>query len=242
MKNFHVTTLLSPSQVGQQLFCLSLSLVIFLACCVFAGRARGVEGEANLPPFDRLLVEINGNRSLIDSSSEVVVVRGDLVIFIEGWASNSSQGTVDEVDLVGYSSKTRKTGKNDKGFVINTATDLQDSFALDSSKDRFNVRGYSGKKAVANSILKIISARLDGVEISLNGSKRSIRDGEELQLSSTDRIAVLSVRTNIRGNENVTHELREVQAKGAAIKSDKKELVFARSGQVFGRIPIKWRE
>ncbi len=213
----------------------------------------GYAESQNTPikPFERLIVEINGNRTEWTAIDPLPIVKGDLIILLEGWIFDQKSKQVDRIDLVGFSSRTVKNSLNDQGFVINTAQDLQSRFSIDGQKSIFEIKGFIDGVLVSKSSIQLVDPRLEKVEISLNGVRRTLKDGEKLTIKASDRIAVLNVATNIRGNESVTHELRESKSRQnkEKIPSPKidailpnKELIFSRNGQTFGRIPIQWQD
>jgi hypothetical protein len=188
--------------------------------------------------FERLAVEVNGIRKLLDAEQSVQVVQGDLVTVLDGWVFEGKSEKVDAIDIVGFSSKINDTKKDDRGFVVDTARDLQKKHAIGPDKNRYELRGLHKNKVVARIELIVEKPRLDSFDITVNGVARKIQNGETLSLKKSDNIVVTSIATNVLGNENITHVLREVTPK----KSDAKELVFFRSRIEFARVPIRWQE
>ena len=215
--------------------------------------------------FERVLLEINGSRLMWDPPQPLQLVKGDLLTVLDAWVFQGASVKVDSIDIVGFASKAKLASKDDRNFVINTAQDLQSSFAVDDAKSKYEIKGLLNGQIVASALFELIAPRLDRVDITINGSKKSLRDGDYLDLRGSDRLSVVSILTNVRGNENVTHELRniaeipqkkskrgdQIGGQGAnqpkdvgngRIQKKNKELVFARNGDVFGRIPIIWQE
>lgn len=190
--------------------------------------------------LDRVAVDVNSERVLIEEGRTVDIVRGDLLTLIDAWSKDQSV-KIEAVDLIGFAPLRAKNGRDDRGFIINTGADLQPTFAKDkdSGKSTFEIQARSGDRVVGVVFIHLIEPRLEKVEVSINGNVRQLRDGDTLQLRSSDKIAVRRVMTNIRGNENVRHELRSMTA---AKGKPNKELIFARGDHVFGRIPLQWQE
>ena len=225
--------------------CSGLSLLLSALFFMLGVYGRSYAATPALPTatstnLDRVAIDVNSERVLIEEGHTIDIVRGDLLTVIDAWSKDQSV-KVDAVDLVGFAPLRAKNGRDDRGFIINTDSDLQPSFAKDkeTEKSTFEIQARSGDKVLGAVFIHLIEPRLEKVEISVNGKMRQLHNGDTLQLRSTDKIAVKHVVTNIRGNENVHHELRSVTAtKGKA----NKELIFARGDHVFGRIPLQWQE
>lgn len=216
------------------MLCLSLAFDMRL----YAGTPIAVSLEA--ATLDRIAIDVNSERVLVADGQTLDVVRGDLLTLIDAWAKGKTI-KIDAVDFVGFAPLRAKNGRDDRGFIIDTSTDLKPNFAKDKDTEKsiFEIQARSADSVIGSIYLHFIAPRLEKVEISINGTVRQLHDGDTLQLKSSDKIAVRHVVTNIRGNENVHHELRSLSAdKG----KPNKELIFARGDQVFGRIPLQWQE
>lgn len=202
-------------------------------------RANLVSADGGLPSFETLTVEVNGAKMILSQDTPFEVVEGDLFTVLNGWVKTEKLRVVDTIDIAGFSPKTPRKFKDDSNFVIDSSKDLQKSFAVDKDRSNFEVKGFVNGKLVAKKILHVVKARLDRVEVTVNGLPSILKDGETLFLKATDRIAVTAVVTNVAGNENVVHDLKTSKAKSGKTE---RTLIFARGNQVIGRIPIQWQE
>jgi hypothetical protein len=75
-------------------------------------------------------------------------------------------------------------------------------------------------------------------EVEVNGQRQKLTVGDKLSLGSHDGIRVTNIQTNIRGNENVAHELASKRLSSGRFQ---KEIRFTRGDLVFARIPIEWQ-
>lgn len=188
--------------------------------------------------LERVALDINSERTLVPVNGSIDVVRGDLLTLIDAWAKDP--GTkIDVMDFVGYAPLRSNTGRDDRGFIINTAVDLKPQFAKDAGKSVFEIQVRSGTNTLGSVFIHVVEPRLERVEVSVNGKIQQLHDGDVLALRPIDKIAVRHVFTNVRGNENVRHDLRKIASpKG----KPNRELVFARGDLVFGRIRLQWQE
>lgn len=216
-----------------------LTGIVWMSVRVTAAEEAATPSKGTLK---HLFLNINGEKTKIDAHSSIEIVKGDLVTLLEGWCEvNGVAQKADQLDLLGFAPKrNRGVLKDDTTFVIDTAKDLQEQFSIDPAKSSYEVRAIIAGQPLGSVVIKLVPPRLDRVEVSINGHSKFLHDGDTLKLRSTDKIAVRQVVTNVRGNENIRHELKTNSAKSKI--SPSKELVFARGNQIIGRIPIQWLE
>jgi hypothetical protein len=181
--------------------------------------------------LESLIVDVNGERRRVEPRSGISVVRGDLITFVDVLISPQTKKPP-VVDVDGFSSA------DDQGKVIDTATDLDSSSSKGGKGRQFRVRVLGGNNVYGTTFLNIVEPELVAFEVELNGMRRLLKSGDRLALSPSDELRVMAVRTNVRGNENVKHDLvTKDRSKGVT----RKEIRFTRGPKVFARIPIDWK-
>jgi hypothetical protein len=188
--------------------------------------------------LESMVVEVNGERRRVDPAVGFSVVRGDLVTVIDGWLLDKSK-VVPLIDIVGFASKLKTLAQGDRGKVINTGRDLDVKQSIGGKGVSYEILALGSGVEYGSVTMSIEAPTLLSFEVEVNGEHRKLGAGDQLSLGPHDGIRVTDIRTNIRGNENVSHELGSVPGKkGRVIK----EIRFARGDLVFARIPIQWQE
>ncbi len=230
------------------LFLLIFTGVIFSIYLPEASASVAMGSHTRSPPIVRqsaspslrlesMVVEVNGERRRVDPATGFVVVRGDLVTVIDGWLLDKSK-TIPLIDFVGFKSKIKTISQGDRGKVIDTNHDLDARQSIDGKGNRYEIRAL-GSGVLYGSVTMIIEApTLFSFEVEVNGERRKLTAGDKLSLGPHDGVRVTDVRTNIRGNENVLHELSSKKGGQGRIL---KEIRFTRGDVVFARIPIEWQ-
>ena len=232
--------------------CLIMRLLCLL-CLVFLWSLFSMETvdasveSQKCESLDFLTVSINGEKQVVRARESLEVVRGDLLVILEPTCDRYSKSAqISEplrIDVVGFAPKNQTEAKgSDAHYVIDTAKDLQRKFSQNGKGDEFDVQVKSGPILLGLIKIKIIEPRLNRVVLSVNGRRQTLLNGESLKLKKSDQIAVNEVITNVRGNDNVKHELRDskLSTQGSDQKSNGKQLVFIRGSEIIGQIPIQW--
>jgi len=182
--------------------------------------------------LESLVIEVNGERRIVDPTKGIDVVLGDLLTIVEAYLV-SKNTSVKTVDLVGFRSRVNGHSHDDRGRVIDTGRNLSKkrSISGDGLKYRIEASGPEGIYGVT--VLNVLNPELLSLDVEINGKLKKILPDQTLQLSHSDLIRIVDVRTNVRGNENVKYD--------GVIKKHTKELRFSRGDKIFARIPIDWQ-
>jgi hypothetical protein len=190
----------------------------------------------NRKRLESLIVDVNGERRRVSPEEGFSVVRGDLLTFVEAITIPASDSKY-SVNLKGFNDS-ESASANDLGIVIDTAGDLHGGSLLKGGARRFAIQ-ISGPGVLQSEVFVTIEEpQLQSFDIEVNGQRRRISNQDRLKLNPTDSIRVLDVRTNVRGNENVQHDL---VIKDWAGGRPRKEIRFFRGNKVFARVPIDWK-
>lgn len=179
-----------------------------------------------------VLVEVNGERRLVEPKASLDLVAGDLLTIVEAHLVDKTH-EVKAIDLIGYRSRLSNTLGDDRGRVIDTGRHLSKKRSLSRDGRQYRIEVYSVDGASGEIILNIQEPELISFEIEVNGTLRKLSANDKLLLSPKDLVRVVDIRTNVRGNENIKYN------KFSANKSN--EIRFSRGGRVFARIPIEWQ-
>jgi len=186
--------------------------------------------------LESLVVDVNGERRRIEPGSGLTVVSGDLVTVVEAWLVDKSR-PIALVDVVGFRSRGRANTQDERGIVIDSGRDFEPRQSEGGRGVEYFIRASGSGVLYGEARLKIESPKLISFEVEVNGKRQTLTDGDKIHLSPQDGIKVLSIQTNIRGNENVRYDLRESRdASGRLVK----ELRFKRGEAIFAKIPVEW--
>lgn len=178
--------------------------------------------------LDYLIVEVNGEARMVKEGSELLILRGDRLLIKEASLVDRAL-EAKEVNVVGY----QGPKSDDRGRVF-TTRDLKPKHSEDQKGDVFAVL-VSSKKVLHGSVFfRLMDPVLRYAELSINGAKRVMRDGERLTVKAADLVKVERVVTNLEKNDGVLFQIMPVDEKAKDY-----EIRFQRGGAAFARIPLK---
>jgi hypothetical protein len=163
------------------------------------------------------------------------MVDGDLFVLVGAVAASPDQGFT--IDLIGYEDL-KPSANSDQGKLIDSAEVINGGVR---SKDgtrvhRIKIRGNNAQTVEIP--MFIVDPQLLFFDVEINGKKIRLADKQRLSLAPADQIKVLEIGTNVRGNENIKHDL---VTKSRADGTPRKEIRFSRGSKIFARIPIDWK-
>lgn len=206
-------------------------------------------GESKL---DFVVIEVNGEAKVVRSGEELAVIHGDhLVLKDAALLGKAAAPKIGELNLVGYQSPKAKRSGEDRGF----------SFTTDEIKSKYSENGTGNVYAVTATTkgtlhgtvyLRLIDPVLRYAELTVNGKKAVLRDGEEIEIGPQDLVKVEKVVTNLASTEGVTFQMvpagetaaatvsavEQGKAPPAATAGSRYEIRFLRHGRPFAGIPL----
>jgi hypothetical protein len=222
--------------------------VLVALICFFGAPQRAVSAEVSPTPkrsasskridaaVDSVVVDVNGERRRVAAKEGFTAVRGDLVTIVEVVILNGAN-LKPKVDVVGFNRKESRA-INDLSRVIDTGRDLDRGVSQKDGGSRYNIRIFGDGLQRTTLAMILVDPRLESFEVEVNGKRQRLTHRDTLILSPSDQVRVLDLRTNVRGNDNVTHDLI---SRSGSLAGGKKELIFSRGTIVFARIPIEWK-
>ncbi len=190
------------------------------------GHPPATDGEK----LDYMIIQVNDQPRLVRDGAELAVVRGDR-LFIKEAQLNDKTAAIREVNVVGYKSPSPKG--EDRGYAF-TTKDIKTKYSEDQKGTVFAILA-SGKTVLHGTVyLRIVEPVLRYAELSINGARRVLRDGEALDVKAADMVKVEQVVTNLDQNDGVKFQITAVD-----LKTKSYEIRFQRGGEAFARIPLR---
>lgn len=153
--------------------------------------------------IDYFVIEAKGHRLLLANGETLHLVRGDelKVVDVIPRALPSLGVKVNFKGFVGDPS--HNTGE-DRGFTVNTGSDLMERFSLDGKGEAYEVVVNHGETILGRCIIKLDSPKVDFLVLRVNGHGHHIlRPKSALALSREDTICIEEVRTNLSSSEGI---------------------------------------
>jgi len=221
---------------------------------------EGVLNAIGSPDLKYLILEVNGLRQVVSDGERLKVVKGDRIKLLDA-VIEGLKGQDVMVNFLGFVGDRRRNTGEDRGYTINTATDLWTKY----SKDRVGlvypiVVSHMGKR-IGEIFVELEEPRMEYLLIKHSNSvKRWYSNGETLTITPRDTIEIVDVKTNVPGNLGVkvsikgyNNDGKNGDDRGEAIKFDKwslkgwhpgsgevrgTEILVTREGIIMGRAPV----
>jgi len=201
--------------------------------------------------IDYFVIEAKGHRLLLGNGETLHLVRGDemKIIDVIPRALPSSGVKVNFKGFVGDPSN--NTGE-DRGFTINTGSDLLERFSLDGKGEAYEIVVHHGDTLLGRGVVKLASPTVDFLVLRVNGHGRHIlRPKSALAVSREDTICIEEIRTNLSSNDGVRlringqtllpGEERSVRELYPAAKTSDSQLKVEKGSLVLGMITLNVR-
>jgi hypothetical protein len=165
-------------------------------------------GASAAPELDFFIVEVNGDKRLVENHGTLRAVQGDQVRIVDVLARGVAPEAL-KVNFIGYVRDDKEDPGEDRGVLIRTASDLWHRYALDEAGTRFRVVAIRGHELVGEMVLELQAPRLFYVLVG-NGDApyEAYAEGTRLWVGARPELHIPDLKTNVPGNDGVILDFR----------------------------------
>lgn len=185
------------------------------------GQKTTTAGTVEPIGFKYLIVEVNGLKRMLSDGERLKVVKGDMVKLLNVVLKGLKEEDV-TVNFLGFVGDKRNNTGEDRGYTINTATDLMTKYSKDGLGRQFPVVVSYGSKRIEEMLVEMDEPKMEYIAIKHGyGIKRWYSNGDTLNITPGDSIEIADVKTNVPGNLRVTVDIKGYSNSGSKNWKDK---------------------
>lgn len=161
------------------------------------------------PRVDYFVLEVNGEKRLVENRGRLKVVTGDVVRVVDVLTQGISSELL-QVNFIGFVHEGSGENKGeDRGIPIRTARDLIPRYAMDQSGSSYRIAALEGQQLLGEMVLELEPPRLSYLVVG-NGetTPAAYGEGTRMLVRPSEEVRILDVRTNVQDNLGVSLELR----------------------------------
>ncbi|MBW1888567.1 MAG: hypothetical protein JRI52_09505, partial [Deltaproteobacteria bacterium] len=199
-----------------------------------AGRAKKIDYYA---------IQAKGNRLLLASGETLDLVKGDKLKIMDVIPSDQS-GI--KVNFKGFVGDWKNNTGEDRGYIVDTATDLMKRYSLDKKGEIYQIIASRKDHVLGRLLVRLAPPRLNYLILKVNNHRHILlRSEERVSLSSDDKICLEEIQTNFYSNSGIHlsingHKIKpgEVRRLARLCASPNNQVEVKRGPLVLGRIFI----
>ena len=194
-----------------------------------------------------LVIEAREHKYLLADGETLQLVKGDHMKIVDVLPSSLGSSDI-KVNFKGFVGNWKNNTGEDRGYDIDTATDLLRRYSLDEGGETYGIEVCNDQDILAKFYVNLSPASFEYLILNVNDHAREVlKPGDNLLISARDEICLHDVRTNLHG-ENGFHLIiegcelraRERQSIGkflrVSTKKNKYEALVKKESVVLGKI------
>jgi hypothetical protein len=157
--------------------------------------------------IDYLVIEAKGLRVLLANGETLHLVRGEEIKIIDILPRTPSSSGV-KVNFKGFVGDPSNNTGEDRGFTINTGSDLMERFSLDGKGEAYEIVVTQGETLLGRCIVRLASPKVEFLVLRVNGHGLHIlKPKPAFSLSREDTICIEEIRTNLSSTDGVSMKI-----------------------------------
>ena len=166
-------------------------------------KPTGHNAAQNQTKIDGFVIETRGHRILLSNGETLEVTRGDLIKIIDVFPSSPPTSGI-KVNFKGFVGDRKNNTGEDRGYFIDTGTDLMDRYSLHKKDEYYEVVVTQGKDNLGRLLVRLIPPKIDYLVLKVNSDKHVfLRLEEKISLSEKDQISLEEIHTNLYNKEDI---------------------------------------
>ncbi|NTV32277.1 MAG: hypothetical protein HGA50_03180 [Deltaproteobacteria bacterium] len=201
--------------------------------------------------IDYLVIEAKGLRLLLANGETLHLVRGEELKIVDVLPRAPFSSGV-KVNFKGFVGDPSNNTGEDRGFSINTGSDLMERFSLDGKGEAYEIVVTQGETLLGRGIVRLASPKVEFVVLRVNGHGHHILKAKSVfSVSREDTICIEEVRTNLSSSDGLSlringqtvlpGEVKAVKDLSLASKASDTQLKVEKGSLVLGMIPLNVR-
>ena len=201
--------------------------------------------------IDYLVIEATGLRLLLANGETLHLVRGEELKIVDVLPRAPFSSGV-KVNFKGFVGDPSNNTGEDRGFTINTGSDLLERFSLDGKGEAYEIVVTQGETLLGRGIVRLASPKVEFVVLRVNGHGHHILKAKSVfSVSREDTICIEEVRTNLSSSDGLSlringqtvlpGEVKAVKDLSLASKASDTQLKVEKGSLVLGMIPLNVR-
>ena len=159
--------------------------------------------EENQMKIDGFVIETRGHRILLSNKETLEVTRGDIIKIVDVLPSPSPSSGI-KVNFKGFVGDRKNNTGEDRGFLIDTGTDLMNRYSLNKKDEYYEIVVTQGKDNLGRLLVKLIPPKIDYLVLKVNSDRHIfLRPEEKVSLSEKDQISLEEIQTNLYNKEDI---------------------------------------
>ncbi|MBC8458048.1 MAG: hypothetical protein H8D67_08650 [Deltaproteobacteria bacterium] len=150
-----------------------------------------------------LVIEAKGHRILLSNGEILDLVEGDHLKLLDVIPSRPDSSEV-KVNFKGFVSNWKNNTGEDRGYDINTSSDLMARFSLQKKGKIYEIIVTDGTNVLGKFFVKLNPPRLDYLVLKVNDCPpKVLRSGDSIKLSKGDELCLEEMQTNLYSKQRV---------------------------------------
>jgi hypothetical protein len=186
-------------------------------------RLGGEEKGSGPKKIDHFVIETKGHRILLSNRETLDLVRGEKLKIVDILPSFPGSSGI-KVNFKGFVGDWKNNTGEDRGYTIDTGTDLIKRYSLHKKGEFYEIIASRGdNNALGRLVVRLAPPRMDYLILKINNHRHIyLRSEDTVSLSTKDKICLEEIQTNLHNESGIHLNINGHNIKPGEIKELRK--------------------
>jgi hypothetical protein len=187
-------------------------------------------------PFQITHFEIRtlGKNLIVSEGDTLHIIRGDILEIVDARAADKTW-TSFRINFVGFVGNNRENDAEDRGYSIDTASDLIPRFSINGAGKCYKIEALNGSRVAGSMYVRLNDPRVDYLIAERgDGARLALSPGSMVKCGESESITLLSVISNVSDSPLISLLV-------ASGKEQGKEIVLPAPVAIRGETEVQFR-
>jgi len=167
------------------------------------GERDTVSPHIHTSSLDQIAVRVDDKNIVVSNGDTLHIVRGDVIRIVDAWTNDRNDRDF-RINFYGFVGNREFNDAEDRGYDIDTASDLIERLSLDRDGSLYRVEALKGNTVIGQVFIALHEPIIQFVIVEhADGTRGAFKPGDAVSCSRLETVKILSIISNVTARPHI---------------------------------------
>ncbi|MCD6308477.1 MAG: succinylglutamate desuccinylase/aspartoacylase family protein [Candidatus Latescibacteria bacterium] len=153
--------------------------------------------------LDQIAVRVDDKNIVVSNGDTLHIIRGDVIRIVDAWTNDRNDRDF-RINFYGFVGNRKFNDAEDRGYDIDTASDLIGRFSLDRGGSLYRVEAIKKKTVIGRIFIKLEEPKIQFLIVEhADGTREAFEPGDTISCGRLEAVKILSIVSNVTARPHI---------------------------------------